>query len=619
MSDGPALSPRAWSDRTRTITVLTAIVSIPLVVALIALTRTHWSPVLDLAMTEFRVRDVGGRHTPLIGLPGRIGIFPEQGSHPGPLSFYLLAPVYRIFGSTAWSLEFGTVLIHIAAIASALTLAYRRGGRRMCIAMAALLAVILRGYGANVLTQPWNPYLPLIAWMVVLLAVWSLLEGDAVALVFFVVAGTLCAQTHVPYLALVGGLGLMTVVWLIVRERITRLHQSVAMPGIRRWAIVATIAGVVLWLPPIVDQFRHSPGNLSMLSDYFRNPPEQSIGPRHGIQLLFEHFNVLRVIAAALGHSDYFKTTAFTINGSAIPGFVTLLIWAGCAVQAWRMRHRALIHLHAVIAAGLALAVVAMSRIFGVVWYYLTFWAWGLLALTTFAVAWTLFEAARSLRPDNAVLLTRRMLGASVAVLTASSLAFSWSAAHVKPPENYLSVTLGAVVGPTAMALDAHVGAATGHDGVYVVTWSDVAYFGSQGYGLVNELERSGFHVGVTDTFHVPVTRQRVIAPGRATAEIHFATGVYIDEWRAKPGVVEVAFIDPRNTEAQATYESLRTMVKAKLSDLGRDDLAVKLDSNLFGVQLDSAVPRSINVLIDRMLQLGQPTAVFIAPPGTSG
>lgn len=619
MPDWPALSSRSWSDRTRTITLLTAVVSIPLVVALVALTRTHWNPVLDLAMTEFRVRDVGGRHTPLIGLPGRIGNFPEQGSHPGPLSFYLLAPTYRIFGSTAWSLELGTVLIHIAALAAALTLAFRRGGRRMCIAMAALLAVILRGYGANVLTQPWNPYLPLIAWMVVLLAVWSLLEGDAAALVLFVVAGTLCAQTHVPYLALVGGLGLMTVVWLIVRERITRLHQNVPMPGIRRWAIVATIVGIVLWLPPVADQIRHTPGNLSMLSDYFRNPPEQSIGPRHAIQLLFEHFNVFRVIAAAFGHSDYFKTTAFTINGSAIPGFITLVVWAGCAAQAWRMRHRALIHLHAVIAAGLVLAVIAMSRIFGVVWYYLTFWAWGLLVLSMFAVVWTIVETARRLRQENALQLTRWALYMSVAVLGVSSLAFSWSAAHVEPPENYLSATLGAVVGPTAKALDAHVGAATGHDGVYVVTWTDVAYFGSQGYGLVSELERRGFHVGVTDTFHVPVTPQRVIPAGRATAEIHFATGVYIDEWRSKPGVVEVAFTDPRNPAAQATYESLRTKVKAELHDLGRDDLAAKLDSNLFGVQLDPAVPRSINVLIDRMLQLGQPTAVFIAPPGTSG
>ena len=49
------------------------------------------------------------RHTPLIGLPGRIGTYPDQGSHPGPLSFYLLAPTYRLLGSSSWALEAGTV------------------------------------------------------------------------------------------------------------------------------------------------------------------------------------------------------------------------------------------------------------------------------------------------------------------------------------------------------------------------------------------------------------------------------------------------------------------------------------------------------------------------------
>src|SRR4051794_22413285 len=207
MPDWSKVSPRRLSTKVSTVIVLTLAVCVPLFVGLIALGRIHWSPVLDLAMTELRVRDVGGRHTPLIGLSGRIGNFPDQGSHPGPLSFYLLAPTYRVLGSTAWSLEVGTVLIHTAAVAAAVVLTYRRGGRRLCIAMAALLAVILHGYGANVLTQPWNPYLPVLAWMVVLLAVWSLLEGDAIALVYFVVAGTFCAQTHVPYLGLVGGLG----------------------------------------------------------------------------------------------------------------------------------------------------------------------------------------------------------------------------------------------------------------------------------------------------------------------------------------------------------------------------------------------------------------------------
>ena len=84
------------------IPLATLLVGLPLIVAVARLHGRPWHPVLDLAMTEFRVRDVFTRHTPLIGLPGRIGTFPDQGSHPGPLSFYALAPAYRLFGSSAF-------------------------------------------------------------------------------------------------------------------------------------------------------------------------------------------------------------------------------------------------------------------------------------------------------------------------------------------------------------------------------------------------------------------------------------------------------------------------------------------------------------------------------------
>ena len=84
----------------------------PLAVAVIAQRNAGWHPVFDLAMTELRVRDVGGSHTPLIGLQGRIG---PTGSHPGPLSFYLLAPVYRLFGSSAFALQAATAVFHGAA------------------------------------------------------------------------------------------------------------------------------------------------------------------------------------------------------------------------------------------------------------------------------------------------------------------------------------------------------------------------------------------------------------------------------------------------------------------------------------------------------------------------
>ncbi|MEO6571816.1 MAG: hypothetical protein ABIO83_09730, partial [Ilumatobacteraceae bacterium] len=83
-----------WLRRRPTV-ALGLLAAAPLVVAAIALLFRPWVPVLDMAMTEFRVRDVGGVHTPLVGLPGRIGNFPDQGSHPGPWSFYLIAPFYR--------------------------------------------------------------------------------------------------------------------------------------------------------------------------------------------------------------------------------------------------------------------------------------------------------------------------------------------------------------------------------------------------------------------------------------------------------------------------------------------------------------------------------------------
>src|SRR5262249_44048891 len=77
----------------------------PLMVTVGVLHDPRWYPLLDLAQTEMRVRDVFSAHSPLIGLPGRLGTFAHQGSHPGPLSFYALWPFYRLFGASAWALQ----------------------------------------------------------------------------------------------------------------------------------------------------------------------------------------------------------------------------------------------------------------------------------------------------------------------------------------------------------------------------------------------------------------------------------------------------------------------------------------------------------------------------------
>ena len=596
-----------------------ALVGLPLVVAAVALRRPHWYPVLDLAMTELRLRDVGTSHTPLIGLPGRIGpSLAEQGSHPGPLSFYLLAPPYRLLGSSAWAMQAATVLLDLVALGLALVLAARRGGIRLAVAVAALAALLVSGYGVSALTEPWNPYLPLLWWFVLLLAVWSVTCDDVAMLPVVVFAGTLCAQTHVPYLALAAGFGAVTVVAAVVTWRRAGPGSALRRRTVR-WGAVALALAVLLWVPPIVDQATNEPGNLRRIYDHLATPDEAPIGPARGAELALIHLNVARFVTGDSGADGSLFDASSDPAGSILPGLAVLAVWLAAAVTAVRIRHRALVRLHIVVAAGLVLGAASMSRIFGKVWFYLMQWAWGVAALLLLAVGWTVLAAvAPRLTPGT----RRRLTGAAVAgllgVAVVASAAATVEAVDVDPPAPNLSSTLGAVLPPTIAALERGEGAATGRDGRYAVTWDDAFYFGSQGYGVVSELERAGFDAAAAPPWHVPITDHRVVEPADATAVVHLATGVFVEQWRAVPEAVEVAYVEPRSPDQLAEFTRLRREVVAELRADGLDDLVPIIDSNLFGASIDERVSRAAQRRMARMLELGEPTAMFIAPPGTS-
>src|SRR5690606_20934915 len=117
-----------------------------------------------------------------------------------------------LFGRSAWGLQVASAASHIAAIAVALWLGQRRGGTPLLLTVGAALAVLAHVYGPAQLTEAWNPYLPVLWWFVLLLATWSLLCGDLAALPVAVFAGSYCAQAHVSYLGLVGGLAALLAV-----------------------------------------------------------------------------------------------------------------------------------------------------------------------------------------------------------------------------------------------------------------------------------------------------------------------------------------------------------------------------------------------------------------------
>jgi hypothetical protein len=613
--------PRSWfaaAERRRRAVLLAILLllAVPMIVALVALRHPRWYPLLDLAWTEMRLRDVWSAHPPLLGLAGRIGPFGHQGSHPGPVSFYALWPFYQLFGASSWAMEAASVALHVVAIGVMLWIANRRGGLRLVLGLVAVLAVLLRAFGAVLLTQAWNPYLPVLWWLVFLLAVWAVLCDDFVLLPVAAFAGSFCAQTEVAYLGLCVGLGLIAVAFAGVRTYQRRRDRD----QVRRfamWALIAAAVAAAIWLPPVVEQLTTSRGNLSVLFDYFRHPPQSPAGFGQGIKVLLAHLNPVTPFANALvptaSHID-------VTTGSVIPGSLFLTLWAVTAFTAWRWRLRPLLELHVVLALTMLLGAFSISRIFGSLWYYLVLWAWGLNVLMLVAVGWTLgvvvgrrLQGATRQRADTAGRLV--LVGVAVAM----TVLFAVEAAGAEFPTPRLSRTLGAVVNPTVRALERRPGPDGGRRGKYLVTFGDPASLGAQGFGLMNELERRGFDIGAFEMYRGPVTPHRVLNFSQASAIVHLSIGPDIPYWRAKPGVQEVAYYDPRSRKERAEFDRIHAEVIADLRAHGLEVLVPGVDGDLFATTLDPRLPRAARIGLSRLADLGLPAAVFLAPPSVKG
>jgi len=607
---------------------LTVLLCLPLIVALVVLRHPRWFPILDLAMTELRVRDVGTSESPLIGLPGRIGVFgAERGSHPGPLSFWLLAPTYRLLGASAWTMEVGAVVLHGAATSLALWLGRRRGGVAVMVGLAAVLALLMRTYGADVLTQPWNPYLPLLWWVVLLLAVWSVLCRDIVALPVAVFAASFCAQTHVPYVGLAGGLAVLTLVGVVAAYR--HPADSLERRRVLRWIGGSAVLGVVLWLPVVLDQVTVEPGNVSLMMDHLLSPPEEPVGIWRGVQMVLLHLDPWRFVTAQGTDAGSLAGASSAPTGSYLPGVILLVLWLGAVVGAWRLRHQALLRLHLLIGVGLVLASYSIGQIFGLLWYYLMIWAWGLTALVLLAIGWTVAAvvARRTEGTDPRRLMSRRSLSApqaGVAALLAltvvSTAVFAVDAASVEQPADLLSTEMAVVTPEIVTALADGTVSHRGRDERYLVTWTDSVNIGAQGIALVNELERSGFDVGVVRPWSVHVSRHRARPPGDATSAVHLATGtVPVATWRSRPDAVEIASVDLRTPAERSEFDRVRRRVLDDLRAEGLVDVAALVDENLFLAAIDERLTDQTHDDLTRMLDLGQPSAAFVGPVSMLG
>ena len=237
------------------------LVGIVLVVALpvlaLALANGPYGPTEDHALLELGVRRVAAGHPPTLGAYSRFGWY-----HPGPALYYLLAGPYRLLGRSSMALPVGALAVNAVCLAVVALLVRRHRGLLAALWALIVCLLYLRSLPGSFLLEVWNPYLPMLPFLVAALLCWAALQGDRWALPAALVILSACVQAHVSYA--VGASALLAVTAALLAW--LRRRRGVPAPTARGWAIGGA-ATLLVWLPPLWQQLTASgEGNMSALA-----------------------------------------------------------------------------------------------------------------------------------------------------------------------------------------------------------------------------------------------------------------------------------------------------------------------------------------------------------------
>lgn len=572
--------------------VVAALVVLPVLVLVGALAQRTWYPTGDQAQAELRMLSLPD-DVPLVGAAGRINADDgTQGNHPGPLMFWATWPAYKVLGGSSWAFEAATALVNVAGLAAAVALVARRVGRATTLWFGAVTLVLVGGYGLDALSQPWNPWVALVPFTVLVLATWSVLDGTRWPLVLAVAAASYALQGHVGYAPLVPPLVLVATIALAWRERPRGPDDRVA--ALRRLAPipVAVVVGVLLWSGPLVDLVRHDPSNVDILVEHFGDPDEEVIGLGNGVEAVLQASNPVGPwVAASTG-----------VSGSILPGLALVLAWAGVAVAvAVRRLDATLTRLNAVVGLALVVGTIAVSRVFGALFLYTFRWIVALVAVEVFTLGWGLVVLVRARRP---IAVPGWLPVAAVGAVAVLSVGTAVRVVGQEIPYENSWRTEAELSRQTVAAVDPAT--------TYLVRWEDPVYLGGLAFGLVLGLEREGITVGVDPAYRAAVEPHRVLCPGGYGAVLTVVTGLGgIAAWQDRPDARQVALADIRPPAVRQAGERDRERL-AEL--LGADDPAA-LDGLLSSIVLDPSQPAEVVDLAGRLVDAGVPTAVFETAP----
>jgi hypothetical protein len=472
----------------------------------------------DRALTELGVREAVHGHQ-LLGIGGRFGW-----RHPGPLWLLLLSPAYELSGHAPWSLSVGAIALHIVMIAIAVVALARAAGVRGAAVLAAAVAVYLRATGMLYWTNLWAGYAitwPLLA-LISVAALWSARRPrDVWALPAAVLLGTLLVQTDVSTAVVVvavtaGAVALRAVRYLRAEGTLWRRtgpageRPAPAGRGRGRLPVAAGVLAatvVAAWVPPLVQQVTHDPGNITLLVRFAR-----SGAGGHPLRL------ALASVGAAMSvfpvGARWVLRPGVQQHLSAGPAWAiavtvgALVASTAIAAVGWRRGRVFAGDLALLTALGIVAAVVSMSRVDGPLNFYLLTWV-TVLPLTGVTAAVLVLWPAPAHRQDWAA------VGAFV---VAAAVAVTVTALH-GTEQDWDRQASRDVSAQAALATRALGPAARGRVLVHVVTsdtWPD-------GAGVALQLQRHGARIEVDPGWVFLFGDEFAAGPARPAAELWFA------------------------------------------------------------------------------------------------
>jgi hypothetical protein len=478
---------------------------VPIAVAAARAINDGWIPTGDNALFAVRSRDLFTQHLPLFGTWSSASLTAGTNlNHPGPLYFDLLALPAKLVDSGA-GIVVGVAVINALCVAGIAVFAYRRGGALVGTVATAVAAALCWTMSSQVLFEPWNPHSTMLPFLFFLVLVWSLADGDLLALPFAAVVASLVVQTHLSYVLLVPLLGAWGIVGFVLRLRRER-RDADSWPArrrdVRRLAAVAVGLFAVCWIQPLIEQFTgDGQGNLTRLADSVRGSDVDTIGFGFGT----------RVVATIIALPPWWFRSS--MNEAFIPGWdapsagaaaLGLVVLAGVLLWcAWDARHRgdqAAFWAVGTAAAALLAAIVTAGQgpvtVFGRVTAHTFRWLWPLGAFVFLAVAASLVR--RFGRGTRAGESTPVVAGFACVTVVVAALAVPYADQGLGPNSERYAYAL-----PGIRDLERHMGPLEDEGPLLIDDLFQGPFADPYGAAVIAELQRRGISF---------VARERAIA-----------------------------------------------------------------------------------------------------------